>query len=221
MNMHQPVDIEKANLSYYCRGCKQKVRGIPLTIPQYHISEFSDNPWLICRCPNRLCKLSFVVYDKINDRVQEVYPFSTFEPDNYHEAIPEKIRVDIAEGERCFHASAYKGSVTMNRRAIQRVILDKIETKSVTKMKLWEQINELYKSGFITKHLADTAHEIRHFGNFGAHPQDDLLDETTEEDAGLVDNLTWEIIKTIYVIPFNTKKLNDRRKQKKGTNKSN
>jgi hypothetical protein len=213
--MHEPTDVEKANLSYFCRRCKQKVRGIPLTRPQYHISEFSDNPWLICRCPNKLCELSFIIYDKLNDRVQAVYPFSTFEADDYHEAIPEKVREDIAEAERCFHAGAYKGSVTMNRRALQRVVLDKIDDDSKKNKKLWEQINSLFEAGFITKHLADTAHEIRHFGNFGAHPQDDLLDSTTREDARLADSLTWDIIRTIYIIPHNTQKLNEKRKTSK------
>lgn len=212
--MHEPVDIKKINLSYFCRGCKQTVRGIPLTEPQYHISAHSDEPWLVARCPTHLCKLSFVIYDKLNDRIKRVYPLPSFDPGNFHKAIPSKVREDLAEADRCLHADAYKGAVSMNRRAIQRIVLDKIKDSSIKKKKLWEQINELFKAGFITKHLKETADEIRHFGNFGAHPSDDELDNTTYDDAKMVDSLTWDLVRTIYVTPYQTEQLKSKRNKK-------
>lgn len=211
--LHEVVNVEDMNLSYYCRGCHQQVMGIPLTTPQYHISEFDNEAWIVCRCPTRLCELSFVIYDKLNDTVRRVYPLPSFEASNYHEAIPEKIREDLAEADRCFHADAYKAAVTMNRRAVQRIVLDKIKDPDIAKKKLWEQIDKLFEEGYITKQLKDTAHEIRHFGNFGAHPSDDQLDNTTSEDARIVDNLTFDLIRTIYIIPFETQKLQNKRKQ--------
>lgn len=212
--MHEPIELEKINLSYYCRGCKQQVRGIPLTDPQYRISPMSDEPWLIVKCPTHLCELSFVIYDKLNDRVRRVYPLPSFDPSDYHEAIPEKVREDLAEADRCFHADAYKAAVTMNRRAIQRIVLDKIKDPEIKKKKLWAQIDALFEKGFITKDLKETAHEIRHFGNFGAHPSDDLLDNTTLEDAKIIDRLTIDLIRTIYIVPFETNKLKDKRTKK-------
>lgn len=212
--IHEPIDIEKINLSYYCRGCKQQVRGIPLTDPQYRISPMSDEPWLIVKCPTHLCELSFVIYDKLNDRVRRVYPLPSFDPSDYHEAIPEKVREDLAEADRCFHADAYKAAVTMNRRAIQRIVLDKIKDPEIKKKKLWAQIDALFEKGFITKDLKETAHEIRHFGNFGAHPSDDLLDNTTLEDSKIIDRLTIDLIRTIYIVPFETNKLKDKRTKK-------
>lgn len=209
--MHEPLEMKDVNLTYFCRRCKQQVRGIPLTDPQFHISSFDDNPWLIVRCPTRLCELSFIIYDRLNDCVRSVYPLPNFDPDNYHKAIPEKIRIDLAESDRCFHAYAYKAAVAMNRRAIQNIVLDKIEDKSIKSKKLWEQIDALFTSGFITKHLQETAHEIRHFGNFGAHPQDDELDDTIREDAEIVDRLTWDLVRTIYVTPFETEQLKTKR----------
>lgn len=211
--MREHFDIKTANLTYFCRGCRQQVRGIPLTTPQYHISEFHDEPWLICRCPTRLCELSFVIYNPLNDFVRRVYPLPDFEAKNYHSSIPEKIREDIAEAERCLHATAYKGAVTMFRRAVQNIVLDKINEPGIGKKKLWEQIDELFNKGFITKSLQDTAHEIRHFGNFGAHPQDDALDKTTREDIALIEDLTFALIDAIYIVPFNTAKLKERRQK--------
>lgn len=209
--IHEPIEIEDINLSYFCRGCKQQVRGIPLTEPQYRISSMDDDPWLIVKCPTHLCELSFVIYDKLNDRIRQVYPFSSFDPSNYHEAIPEKIREDLAEADRCYHADAYKAAVAINRRAIQRIVFDKIKDTEIRKKNLWEQIDALFDSGLITKDLKETAHEIRHFGNFGVHPRDDQLDNTSWDDAQLVDRLTMDLIRLIYIVPFETNQLKVKR----------
>lgn len=195
--IHEPIDLEEINLSYFCRGCKQRVRGIPLTEPQFHISPFDDDPWLVVRCPTNLCELSFVIYDRLNDQIRMVFPLPNSDPNDYHQSIPQKIREDLVEADRCFNSQSYKATVVMDRRVIQNIVLNKIENKTIKDKNLWEQIDELFNKGFITKHLKDTAHEIRHFGNFGAHPQDDELDTTTREDAEAVDRLTWDLIRTI------------------------
>ncbi len=209
--IHEPLDLSEANLSYYCRRCKQKVRGIPLTEPQYHISSFDDDPWLVVRCPNRLCELSFVIYNRLNDRIFQVFPLAGSSAGDFHESIPENIREDVAESDRCFEAGAYKGSIVMLRRAIQSIVLDKLKDTEVKKKKLWEQIDLLFNGGFITKHLKDSAHEIRHFGNFGAHPDDDTLDKTTREEVEIADRLTHDLIRAIYVSPYETEKLKQKR----------
>lgn len=213
--LYEPINVEDMNLSYYCRGCHQQVRGVPITDAKYRSGGISENEaWVICKCPSPHCELSFVIYDKLNERVRRVYPFSTFDPANYHEAIPEKIREDLAEADRCYHADAYKAAVTMNRRAIQRIVLDKIKDPEIRKKKLWEQVDALFDAGIITKDLKETAHKIRHFGNFGAHPNDDQLDNTTQKDAELVDRLTMDLIRTIYIVPFETNQLKDKRIKK-------
>jgi len=213
--LHEPIKVDEINLSYFCRGCKQKVRGKPLTDPQFHISGISGPcAWLICRCPTKLCELSFVIYDKLNDRVQSVYPYSTFNAEDYHESIPEKVRNDLAEAERCFYADAYKGAVTMYRRAIQNIILDKIKDPAIKNKRLVDQIDELFNNGFITKDLKETAHEIRHFGNFGVHPSDGALDNTTNKDAEIIGQLTFDLVRTIYITSYETAKLKQKRTTK-------
>lgn len=206
------VNIDEENLSYFCRGCKQQVRGIPLTNPQYRMGVYSDDEaWLICRCPTGGCELSFVIFDQLNSQIRQTFPLSNFRVEDYHNSIPERVRADLAEAERCLHASSYKGSVTMFRRAVQNVVLDKIKDKEIQKKKLWEQIDKLFDQGFITKYLKDTAHEIRHFGNFGAHPSDDALDDTTREDAGIIEQLTLDLVQAIYITPSQTEELKSKR----------
>lgn len=103
----------------------------------------------------------------------------------------------------------------MYRRALQNLILDKItDDPTISKKKLWEQIDELFKRGFITENLRQTAHEIRHFGNFGAHPTDDMLDDTTSEDPQSIDELSFAIINIVYIVPFKTEKMRERRNGK-------
>lgn len=72
----------------------------------------------------------------------------------------------------------------------------------------------MYKRGLITKSLRDAAHEIRYFGNFGAHPQKDDLDNVTYEDAKTIWNLTSSFLMDLYIRPSRIKNLTDKRQNK-------
>src|SRR5256885_14569218 len=65
--------------------------------------------------------------------------------------------------------SAFKAVVVMCRRAMQNVA----EDKGAAGDNLEKQVDDLATKGFITANLRRAAHEVRHFGNFGAHPRDD------------------------------------------------
>lgn len=209
--IYEQDDVKKMNLSYFCRGCKQTVMGQAVTEPQYPSRSDDTECWLICRCPTHLCDLTFVIYDRLNSRVRRTYPFSGFDASDYHQSIPENIREDLAEADRCFAADAYKGAMVLLRRVVQDIVLDRIEDPIIRNKNLWEQIDELSNNGLITKYLKETAHEIRHFGNFGAHPNDDSLNKTTSEEVEIVDSLTRDLIRAIYITPFNTDKLKNKR----------
>ncbi len=95
----------------------------------------------------------------------------------------------------------------MCRRALQNIALD----KKIPRAEIKEQIKQMQMAGLITKPLSDAAQEIRHFGGFGAHPQEDILDETTETDALKVFRQLDQIVRNIYVMPAETKELAKRR----------
>lgn len=208
--MYNNPDVTSMNLSYYCRGCSQQVRGVPITAPQYR-SGSDTEAWLICKCPTPRCDLSFIIYDGLNSWVRRVFPIASFDKDFFHESIPESIREDLAESKRCFHADAYKAALAMSRRAIQNIVLDQIKDPGIEKKKLYQQIDELLKKGLITASLKESAHEIRHFGNFGSHPSNDALENTTREDAESVDNLAANLVVAIYVTPWKTAQLKAKR----------
>lgn len=97
------------------------------------------------------------------------------------EAIPSPIKEDMEEAYKCQAVQAWRAAVTMARRALQNICLDKgaPATRTITpksgipkeiKNDLINQINWLYDERIITKDLKDWAHEIRTVGNSGAHP---------------------------------------------------
>jgi len=156
--------------------------------------------YLICACPRvRDCgSILFARYDSSNDCIDEAYPFPSASAAKMPEVIPLKIREDFAEALRCFYAKAYRGVVVMCRRALQNVTKNKgIKEKSDLK----EEIKEMLAQGLITKSLYDAAHELRHFGAFGAHPQDDGLDNIGRDEATQLLRILQQFTDHIYVLP--------------------
>lgn len=61
--------------------------------------------------------------------------------------------------------------------------------------------------GIITSPLARAAQQIRQFGAYGAHPQDDLLDDVTRDIAVKIVELMRQFTQHIYVMPSLTGEL--------------
>lgn len=167
--------------------------------------------YMICRCPREACrdKPIFVVYDKRFHRIEAAYPYTVASANSYPNSIPKKIREDFAEATRCRFSKACRACVVMCRRVIQDIAKDKHLGGSTNK----EQIKLLLDSGLITKSMFDAAHEIRHYGGFGAHPQDDNLDDITPEIADSLLELTNQFLDNIYVMTAKNEEL-ARRRQK-------
>jgi hypothetical protein len=94
-----------------------------------------------------------------------------------------------------FNINAYKASVAMARRALQQALEDKGATKG---SKLLDQINELEGKGLLSKPTSYFAHAVRAFGNYGAHPNDDLLAQITRDDAETALMAVKKILKELY-----------------------
>ncbi len=68
----------------------------------------------------------------------------------------------------------------MIRRALERTC----EEKGARGDNLWAKIKDLQlRMGLFDNAHVDLANATRHFGNVGAHPQSDLLDDLTDEEA--------------------------------------
>jgi Domain of unknown function (DUF4145) len=178
------------------------------------ITDLAPHPlytFAICRCTIADCgEIVFVKYDKEQKRIAEAFPYPHVAPSMFAISIPDKVREDLAEGVRCFYANSYKACVAMCRRALQNMAKQYVKARDTT-----DQIKELRSEGIITEALFNAAQEIRQFGAYGAHPQDDMLDEVTPEIATSIIELLHQFTEQFYVMPAKTKELAKRRQDAK------
>lgn len=105
---------------------------------------------------------------------------------------PEPTRADVREAEAAFNAYAPRAAVVMMRRALQRACITAGANSGHT---LHRQITYLHENqGLFDDHTVSIAQAVRHFGNYGAHPQDDLLDDITDKEAQRVLELGTELL---------------------------
>ena len=95
----------------------------------------------------------------------------------------------------------------MCRRVVQGIAKDKEILGDTNK----EQIKAMRSAGLIAEPMFDAAHEIRHYGGYGAHPQDDGLDDITPAIAESLLELTNQFLQNIYVMAGRNAELAQRR----------
>ena len=215
-----PVDIKELygrNISLECPTCHNTIMPMPIAGPVNH----DAYSYFIGVCPNRTrlhCKPILAVYESTDDRIEATYPIPSFDASSFHEAIPMSIREDYAEGVRCIYVKSYKAAVTMYRRVVEALACDKLGSKAKKSdgetKKLRDLIDVLNAEGLITKDLTASAHELRLFGNYGAHVQDDGLDKVEPQEARDVREITWQLLYSIYIAPFKTAELREKRTEK-------
>ncbi len=210
-------EYDSSKLVLACRSCHNKVLAVPLTdVPDVKYGD--SEAWLIAKCPQCNEKV-FVIFDTLNHYVSRTFPFGYIKSSDYSDDIPENVRIDLAEAELCKRAKAYRASVVMYRRVVENVAKKELGLEKITDNKadnLKKKISLMFSEGLITKPIEQQAQEIREFGNYGAHPADDGLDlEITWEDVELIDDLVWDIVRTIYLQPAKHKKLQEKRTEDK------
>lgn len=113
--------------------------------------------------------------------------------------VPQEIKEDYHEAQRCSQVNAYKGVVTLCRRALQVAVEFQGAGKKGT---LKEKIDNLKLKGLISSDLASLAHGIRFFGNYGAHPQEDELKQITKLEAETTFSLTGQLLRQLFKAPI-------------------
>jgi phage FluMu protein Com len=144
------------------------------------------------RCPH--CKA------KISLRSLEGHPveIKTIDVPRYYlqltKNLPIDIKMDIIEAADCFNAGCHKATVVLCRRAIQSAAINLGETRG----NLIAQLEKLRNKNKITNAVWHSASAIRCFGNYGAHPQDDLLNHVGAEESEMILKITEKILLQIY-----------------------
>jgi hypothetical protein len=113
----------------------------------------------------------------------------------FEETVPADVLGDFKEGVISLNSKCYKGSVSMFRRSLQSALLNLGANADD------DLINQIKNMGSLTQDIKDWAHNIRIFGNWGAHPQNDNLKEVDQKVADEVRMFIEEFFNYVYVMP--------------------
>lgn len=123
-----------------------------------------------------------------------VYPTSVPAVD---EAVPQRIRDDYVEGVRCLDIRATKAAATLFRRALQQVMIDQGAEGRTLNL----QVQDLAQKGQLPPSLVEMADEIRLWGNLGAHPDSDGLDEIDRGGVQAGREFLDRVFEWLYIFP--------------------
>lgn len=124
------------------------------------------------------------------------YPSIGCHPEQkFIEFVPSSVIEDYAEGLKCMSVGAYRAGVSMFRRAVQDSMVNLGADQDC------DLIDQIKSVSSLTQELKDWAHNVRIFGNWGAHPQKDILNDVTEDLANEVRDFIEEFMNYTYVMP--------------------
>ena len=119
------------------------------------------------------------------------------------EQVPKNVAIPYSEGVRCINANAPSAALVMFRKTLEQICSDKKSTKPT----LSEQIDEIMPDGF-----QEVAHELRLWGNFGAHTYDQNPNLSIDDVEELLDFID-DLISTIYEYPSRLERIQNKRKK--------
>ncbi len=164
--------------------------------------------WAIERCQNPQCSRLILVQVANQGEIQHIYPVAKFELES-EAPIPQEIRDDFREAGLCLGAGCYKASLVMSRRVLQRCLRE----QGCTQRNLVDAIDHAVANGILRKAFHQLAHEIRQYGNLGAHPDDDQLANANRETAHQVLEFARLLIHEFYEVPAAALQLKKRREE--------
>ncbi|GAB3884784.1 DUF4145 domain-containing protein [Microbispora bryophytorum] len=161
-----------------CPTCQQPVAAMEDRSVSYYDGEGPPCRFTLMCCS--ACPQAFVVLQELYagqhwGQPELMWPTTT-RP--LHQAIPLKIRKELAEATQCFHAGQYTATAVMVRRVIEGVCRSHNATGT-----LFKALDNLYDRGLIDKRLLEWAHELRAIGNDGAHFGGKAITREDAEDA--------------------------------------
>ncbi|MGA3083597.1 MAG: DUF4145 domain-containing protein [Thermodesulfobacteriota bacterium] len=115
------------------------------------------------------------------------------------EYIPDQVLSDYQEALKCKSIGANRASCSMFRRALQSTI---VIFGADQKLDLIKQIDSLDS---LPKDIKDWAHQIRIFGNWGAHPDKDNLKKVDPNDVTEVHDFISKFFIYMFIMPEKVK----------------
>ena len=158
--------------------------------------------WNVVRCQNRRCLLLILAVTNNKDVLQQIYPAGTYEIEP-NAKISKAIRDDYREAGLCLGAGCFKASMVMSRRVLQRCLKE----QGCNQHKLVDAINHAVEHDILRKAFHPVATEIREYGNLGAHPDDDQLENANKQNAEQVFEFARLLIHEFYEVPAAVERL--------------
>ena len=192
MNIEQAyslIDAEVKDLIDLCPHCGEKVH-IEKLWNDYHSFRYGDTEFYVifrCKACKKLILKTFFFKQNRLDKNQDLetkgwdekFPISLGNELSKQEKeyIPDHVISEYQEALKCKSIGAYRASCSMLRRALQSAL---VIIGADHKLGLIPQIDSL---DFLPDYIKDWAHQIRIFGNGGAHPDKDNLKEVDSDDV--------------------------------------
>jgi hypothetical protein len=110
------------------------------------------------------------------------------------ENTPREVVEDFVESLKCLKVGALKAAVAMARRCIELAA----DSRRAKGSNLVEKLKDLRDEGNLTEADHSLASGVRYFGNYGVHPQDDLLKTITRGDAEISINVTKYVVSRLF-----------------------
>ncbi|RFF27200.1 MULTISPECIES: DUF4145 domain-containing protein [unclassified Wenzhouxiangella] len=121
------------------------------------------------------------------------------------EHVPTEVLEDYEEALRCKSVGADKASCAMFRRALQSAL---VLLGAKAKENLISQIDSLYS---LPADIRDWSHQIRIFGNWGAHPDQDQLKNVDRDDVLEVHDFFSKFLVYTFIMPAKVRASRERR----------
>jgi hypothetical protein len=140
----------------------------------------------------------------------EMFPMSLDDQLNKEEKdfVPSEILHDYDEALKCQSIAANRASCAMFRRSLQGAL---VRIGADPKLDLIRQIESL---DMLPKDVKDWAHQIRIFGNWGAHPDKDNLKDVDSDDVSEVHDFMSKFLLYIFIMPEKVKLSREKRDKK-------
>lgn len=132
-----------------------------------------------------------------------------------YDATPERIAETANEAHSTFSVKAYKAAMMLARAVTEAVT----KNKDCRGKDLKEKIEALAEKGYISKMMAEAAHEIRHFGNSSAHADFVNEEPVTQEEVAEILQFMDDLIEDVYERSVRTGALARARARRKAAEK--
>lgn len=129
------------------------------------------------------------------DPVMVVYPLPPFtDLVNEVRLVPDLVRKDLLEADRCYHNKLFNAFGAMARRVVHSMCAAQ---GAYAAPNLHQQIEDIKNRNLVSSRVADYMHALRTMGRNGAHPEWEAVTEEMAEKGMKI--LLW-LIKEVYEI---------------------